>query len=395
MSSPVVGQLPSPPPELRAAAARLEAIIRRTIARADGWIGFDRYMQLALYHPRWGYYRAPHSKFGAAGDFVTASGLGGLFGRCLARQCADILAQLPQPQLLEFGAGDGLLAADMLTQLERCRMLPQRYLILEVSAELQRRQYACLQQRVPHLLSKVVWLDRLPPAGFCGVMLANEVLDAMPVKRFCIGADRLAYALGVSVADRAFAWTAGATPLEPQLQQRLAAFDLPPGYTSELGLQAQAWMHSVAGRLHRGALIVLDYGFPQREYYHPDRSGGTLMCHYRQRAHSEPFVYPGLQDITAHVDFSALATTARQAGLTLQGYAAQGAFLLGCGALEWLAEAQAGAGPGDRRALSLSRQVKQLTLPHEMGELFKVMLLSRDMEMPFIGFQLQNRAGRL
>ena len=152
-------------------------------------------------------------------------------------------------------------------------MLPQRYLILEVSAELQRRQYACLQQRVPHLLSKVVWLDRLPPAGFCGVMLANEVLDAMPVKRFCIGADRLAYALGVSVADRAFAWTACATPLGTAVAAAAGGVRFAAGYTSELGLQAQAWMRSVAERLHRGALIVLDYGFPQREYYHPDRSG--------------------------------------------------------------------------------------------------------------------------
>ena len=385
-------KLPSPSAEAQAHSERLQALIREEITAAGGHIGFDRFMELALYAPGLGYYSAGSGKFGEAGDFVTAPELSPLFSRCLARQCAEVLEGIGGGDILEFGAGSGVMAADILAELARLEQLPQRYGILELSADLRQRQRETIEQKVPQLASRVVWLDALPEAGFRGVVLANEVLDAMPVQRFVIengephelrvGWDGERFALHSSPAD------AELFARIRQLQQR---YELPEGYSSELNLRAEEWVRSLADFLAQGVALLIDYGFPQREFYHPQRSMGTLMCHYRHRAHDDALILVGLQDITAHVDFTAVGEAALAAGLEVRGYTSQANFLLANGVTELLAEAQ-----GDARAqLSLSAQVKRLTMPGEMGELFKVMALGRGWQGPLRGFALRDERVRL
>jgi SAM-dependent MidA family methyltransferase len=382
------GLLPPPSPEEQAHSEQLARSIREEIARCDGAIPFARFMELALYAPGLGYYSAGRHKFGAAGDFLTAAELGPLFARCLAHPCRQVLQSLDGGEILEAGAGSGVLAADLLLALESLACLPPRYLILELSAALRARQADTLKRRAPHLLPRVRWLDEWP-AQFRGIVLANELLDAMPVERFRLTAEGVRE-LHVASENEHFAWTE--KPASPALQARIEALALSPTYTSEINRRAEAWVRSAADVLDTGVLLLIDYGFPRAEFYHPQRCDGTLMCHYRHRVHADPLILVGLQDITAHVDFSAVAMAGQDAGLKLLGYTSQAAFLIGCG----LEQLVAASDPHETRAhLALTQQIKKLTLPHEMGELYKVMALGRGVEEPLLGFTVQDRRARL
>lgn len=377
--------LPQPDLEAQAHSEKLIALIRDEIAANGGHISFARYMELALFAPGLGYYAAGSRKFGQQGDFVTAPEISALFSRSLARQVAEVLAQVDGGEILEVGGGSGVMAADILAELEAVDALPARYSILELSAELQQRQRDTLAARVPHLLPRVHWLTRLPAAGFRGVVLANELLDALPVQCFCVEPDG-PRERGVSWDGQRFQWQT-VEPGSAALGEALTAVatGLPAGYCSEINLAAGAWVSSIAALLERGVVLLIDYGFPRHEYYHPQRSTGTLMCHYRHRAHDDPFVYPGLQDITTHVDFTAIAEAAHAAGLQVCGYNTQGLFLLANGITEMAEQAD-----NERQRIQRVQQLRTLTMPTEMGEQFKVMALCRDFQQPLQGFALQD-----
>jgi SAM-dependent MidA family methyltransferase len=380
--------LPPPTAEEQAHSSRLQQLIREEIAACGGLISATRFMELALYAPGLGYYAAGKHKFGAAGDFVTAPEMGSLFARCLARPCQSILAQLGGGDILEAGAGSGALAADLLLELEALGRLPERYLILELSNDLRDRQAETLRHKAPRLLKRVHWLDS-PPVEFRGVILANELLDAMPVERFRITEDGIRQLHVTWETDR-FVWRE--KPADEAIRARIEPLALSPGYTSEINLQAEAWVRSLADTIKQGVMLLVDYGFPRTEFYHPQRNDGTLMCHYRHRAHDDPLKLIGLQDITAHIDFTAVAEAGTGTGLSLLGYTSQAAFLIGSG----LEQLMSVSDPDDTRAhLELTQQVKKLTSPHEMGELYKVIALGRGIQEPFPGFAVHDRRGRL
>ncbi len=378
-----------------AQAATLLAVIESAIAEYGGALPFDRYMELALYAPGCGYYASGTQKFGAQGDFITAPELTPLFSQCLAAQCAEVFALTGGGEVLEFGAGSGVMAADVLLELERLAQLPVSYSIIELSAELQHRQRAQIAARVPHLLDRVHWLSQLPEAGFRGVVLANEVLDAMPVHRFRIAADAvLEQFVGLAEGGLETRWGQVRTPgLSDAVRRALASLPaLPDGYESEINLRLAPWLHALAQCLDTGALLLIDYGYTRREYLHPERGMGTLVCHFRQRAHGDPLFLPGLQDITASVDFSAVAEAARTAGLEMAGYTTQANFLLGCGLDVLLARSDPTQAADHLRTL---QAVKQLMLPSEMGERFKVMGLTRRIEPSLRGFSTRDLSDRL
>ena len=386
--------LPEPEAAALAHSAKLCEHIHAEMSASGGAVSFQRFMELALYAPGLGYYSAGVQKFGTGGDFVTAPELSSLFSRCLARQCQEVLDRVGG-DILELGAGSGVMAADILLELETLGALPERYRILELSADLCERQNATLAQRVPHLLERVDWLQALPAAGFRGIILANEVLDAMPVQRFRI-TEQGPLPLCVSWAADGFRWHLGEQDRQlgdsvNRLQHALG-FSLPIGYESEFNPHLNPWLAAWAEVLTAGMLLLVDYGYPRREYYHPQRDSGTLICHYRHRAHADPLILVGLQDITANVDFSAVAAAAIATGLEVAGYTRQGCFLLGCGLQEMLAAAD----PADMRAyLELTRQVKLLTLPGEMGDRFKVIAITRELTPPLRGFGFQDERERL
>lgn len=383
----------SPPtPEALAHSDRLLAELRRTIDRRGGWLGFEDYMAQALYAPGLGYYSAGAQKLGAAGDFVTAPELSPLFGRCLARQCAEIL-QPGDDGILELGAGSGALAGTLLAALDELNGLPQRYAILEPAADLRQRQQAYMTARHPALADRVQWLDTLP-AAWRGVILGNEVVDALPVQRFRV-TEAGPLPLGV-IWDNGLSWRQG--PVDERLTVWLEAlqtrlgYRLPLGYESERNPQLDGWMAALADTLVSGVILLIDYGHPRAEYYHPDRIEGTLRCYYRHQVHGDPLRWPGLQDITASVDFTALADAGLAAGLELAGYTNQTWFLLGCGLTELLNEVD----PTDtRRYLALAQQAKVLTLPGEMGERCKAMALQRERALPLRGFALCEQRDRI
>lgn len=373
--------------EEQAHSAHLRRLIQEEMTSRGGEISFARFMELALYTPGLGYYAAGKHKFCAAGDFVTAPELGSLFARCLARLCGSILERVGG-DILETGAGSGALAADLLLELEALGRLPERYLILELSSELRDRQAETLRRKAPQWLKRVHWLDALP-TGFRGVMLANELLDALPVERFKVTNSGVRQ-LYVAWENDRFVWRE--KPADEKIRARVEPLALSPGYTSEINFTVEAWVRSAADVLKQGVLLLIDYGFPRAEFYHAQRSDGTLMCHYRHRAHDDPLTLVGLQDITAHVDFTAIAEAGREAGLMLLGYTSQAAFLIGSG----LEQLMAASDPEDTRVhLELTQQVKKLTSPHEMGELYKVIAFGRGIPEPLTGFSLHDRRGRL
>jgi SAM-dependent MidA family methyltransferase len=384
-------------PELTADEAahseRLVACIATAIARADGWLSFAEFMRLALYEPGLGYYSAGARKFGAAGDFVTAPEVAPVFSRCLAVQCADVLRELgPDAEVLELGAGSGAMACDLLLELERRHALPARYSILDVSADLRERQRAALAAAAPHLLERVRWLDRLPAEPFDGLIVANEVLDALVVERFVVRGARV-MALGVAHDAASGGLRFVERPAGSRLEQAVHRLEaelgrpLPDGYVSEINLGLDAWLEALGASVRRGVLLFIDYGLPRREYYAAERSRGTLLCHFRHRFHEDALARVGLQDITAWVDFTAVAEAAQAAGLDVAGYTTQAHFLIGCGLEEFVAHV------GDLdlvERVNLSRQVMVLTLPGEMGERFKVIALAKGYDAPLRGFGVRD-----
>jgi SAM-dependent MidA family methyltransferase len=371
--------LPLPSAEAQAHSNRLCDLIHQDIEAQGGWIPFSRFMELALYAPGQGYYSAGSRKFGDAGDFVTAPEISPLFGRTLARQVADIMFQ-SAPVILELGAGSGKLAIDILGELERMDRLPERYDILEVSADLRERQQASFLECIPHLVARVNWLEALPEK-ISGAVIANEVLDALPVHLVRWTETEIAER-GVVSKGTEFAWHEHATE-NSVLGEVAKKINVPDNYLSEISLAARGLITTLCGRLEKGVLLFIDYGFGAGEYYHPQRSEGTLMCHYRHHSHDDPFFLPGLQDITSHVDFSAVAENAIAQGLNLLGYTTQANFLINCGITDYLAEHD----PEKLRDyLPLSIQLQKLTSPAEMGDLFKVIALGKGIEAPLCGF---------
>lgn len=395
--------LPEPSPDARAASAALMRIIAAEI-KASGWMSFARYMELALYAPGLGYYSGGSRKFGdnaSGGDFVTAPELTPLFGQALARQVAQVLAA-SVPQVIEAGAGSGHLAADMLLALDAMGSAPERYSILELSGELRARQVATLAERAPQFLGRVEWLDELP-GKFSGCLIGNEVLDAMPTHALRWSEEGLLErGVGLRTGAESEQLLVAERPAGAALQAAAREIPVTAPYRGEVSLAARAWVAELARRLEKGAMILLDYGLPRRELYHPQRNGGTLRCHYRHRVHDDPFWFPGLSDITSHVDFTAVAEAGFDVGLGVLGYTSQAQFLMNCGIGELLQEklgaggtARNAARPDKQAALRAQGAVSVLLSPNEMGELFKVIALGRGMPQPLLGFLRGDRTHAL
>jgi SAM-dependent MidA family methyltransferase len=374
-------ELPAPVAEALAHSESVRALVAERIAGNRGFLSFADYMDAVLYTPGLGYYSAGAQKFGAGGDFVTAPELGPVFGRCLARLAGAALRQLGGGVILEVGGGSGALAADLLLALRD--EPPEHYLLLDISGDLRERQRQTIAARVPELADRVCWLDALPAEPLQGVLLANEVLDALPVERFRMRGGR-PMQLGVQIESGGFAWAEHPAPAllaSAVLDLQVAlGYSLADRYTTEIGLQQSAWLKTLLGGVRRGLALCIDYGGTRREIYHPDRCHGTLVGHYRHRQINDPFFLPGLQDLTAWVDFSAAAQAGRAVGLKLAAYSTQAHTLLASGVLD---EAQAGgptAGPGRLREV---QEIGRLLLPGEMGERFKVLALTRDFTPEF------------
>lgn len=386
---------PLPAAAALAQSRELEELIRQAIDGNGGAISFARFMNLALYEPGLGYYSGGARKFGPGGDFVTAPEVSPLFSACLARQCEQLFELTGAADILELGAGTGVMACDILRTLSARNSLPEHYYILETSADLRQRQQALVRDRLPGYGDRVVWLNELPAAPVDGVVLANEVLDALPVNRIRIEGDGI-HELMVACLDGGFGWwTAEDEPgwlyaLEESLADYLPA--LPPGYVTEYNPRLGPFIQSLSDVLGTGAILLIDYGYPRREYYHPQRLDGTLACHYRHRRHADPFVNIGLQDITASVDFTQVAESASAGGLTVAGFASQAGFLIGAGLDEVMAADGAGCGI---ESLRRAREAGQLILPGQMGEHFKAMALTREVDGSLMGFTFQNHVHRL
>lgn len=379
-------QLPQPSLEAQAASNALTTLIAQDIDTQGGWISFARYMELALYAPQFGYYTGGAAKLGSAGDFTTAPEISSLFGATLAQVAMQVLPQTAN-QLMEFGAGTGKLAFDILTELHSQGCTPERYYIVELSGELRSRQEQLLKD-----FSEVVWLQQMP-ATFSGFVLGNEVLDAMPVQLLIKTASGW-NELGVSWQPSGFQWVEQALSDNSVLAQIPDAEQLPIGYITEVHAVAGGFMRSVAQMLAAGtgaAALWIDYGFPAHEYYLHQRDRGTLMCHYRHHAHDDPFFWPGLQDITAHVDFSAMSQIGASAGLELLSYTSQAGFLMHAGIGELLLRTSP-AQP--LKYLPQANGLQKLVSPAEMGELFKVLAMGTKVIWPAHLLQ-QDRRGRL
>jgi SAM-dependent MidA family methyltransferase len=376
-------QLPTPSEAALKISQELLSHIFSTIRANQGHISFAQYMELALYAPGLGYYSNGAQKFGADGDFVTAPEISPFFSKCLATQCQEILQNIDQGNILEIGAGSGQMAADILTTLAEHNSLPNHYFILELSADLKARQQEKILQLCPELMHRVTWLNKLPKPGFKGIILGNELLDAMPVHRFQIVEESI-QEIQVVEKNNALQCELFATEI-PELLELYQTEDLPLGYHSEINLNIKPWISSIADIISTGVVLLIDYGFPKAEYYHPDRDSGTLMCHYRHYAHQDPFLYPGLQDITAHVDFTAIAEAAHNAELDILGYCSQAAFLLSLDLMQWVNV------DSEQTRFAQNQAINVLTSPAEMGELFKVIALGKAYDFSLKGFHLNDR----
>jgi len=393
-----VAALPEPSQEQVAHSRQLQKVIQAAITEQGGQIGFDQYMAMALYQPGLGYYAAGAQKFGEAGDFITSPEVSPLFAQSLARQVMQVFTELTEPVLIEFGAGSGILAADLLLELEALDALPEAYWIVELSAELQQRQEETIRKYCAHLAGKVIWLQRLPEQAVNAVVIANEVLDAMPVVCFekqqgelyrrtiCNEGDRLAWDNKIADEELHSAITAIETSIERPLAEN---------YRSEFNPSVSPWLKSLTAVIDKGLVLLIDYGYDAAQYYSDERNMGTLMCYYRHRAHDDVFFYPGLQDITAFVDFTAVAEAALKADFEVMGYTTQSQFLFGAGLPEIFERKMAESADNVKKQMHLSQQVKTLTLPGEMGEKFKVMALGKELEPGLIGFSLADYRTRL
>ncbi|MEN9916408.1 MAG: hypothetical protein RLY40_340 [Pseudomonadota bacterium] len=386
--------LPAPTLALQAQSAELSQLIRQEIHHdPSASISFERFMELALYEPKSGYYTAGLDKFGKAGDFTTAPEISPLFARCIGRQCLQVFSHLAQPDIFEIGAGTGQLAIDLLLFLEQQHRLPNSYKIFEISPSLRQRQQQHLQQHIPHLFPLIEWLDAWPILPIKGVILANEVVDALPVQQF-FWTDKNIQEVRVAYENDRFIYRLLSLDklLKSQLiQLKSRYFPEIKTYQSEVRTQLLAWMNQLSDTLEQGLALIIDYGFPAQEYYHPDRANGTLMCYYQHRAHADPLSLVGLQDITASVDFSGLAQAAVQSGLQVAGFTSQAAFLLNNDLLPLTEKCY-----DEISTMDVNRQVHLLTSPSEMGELIKVMGLTRNCEsLPLNGFKLYDKRMRL
>ena len=379
-----VHSLPEPDPVARDHGHRLEERIRAQIRASGGAIAFSRFMELALYAPGLGYYSAGSRKLGAEGDFITAPELGSAFAECIAQSLAPVLRELGEGAVLfEIGGGSGAFAVAALRQLSRIDVLPDEYWMLEPSADLRERQQSTLREALPaELFKHCRWLDGPPESDWRGVLFANEVLDALPTPRFVIH-DGEVYEEHV-VLDAGGAFLRVDQPADALLRAAVRHVErdneapLPEGYRSEILPQLPYWIQAIGGLLRDGVMLFVDYGYPRREYYLAERNEGTLVCHYRHRAHADPFLYPGLQDITAFVDFTALAEAGVNAGFDLSGYCSQSSFLIGNGLHERLAAIE--AIDDEAKRYRLGQEIKRLTLPGEMGERFQVMGFQRGVD---------------
>ncbi len=362
----------------------LTASIRSAIQAAAGQLPFDQFMDLALYSPGTGYYVNGSGKLGATGDFTTAPEFSPLFGECLANQCADLLTALSGADMLELGAGSGRMAASLLRRLQTLDALPDRYLILDTSPDLQAAQRAWLSEAVPDLLPRVTWLQALPEPGWRGVVVANEVLDAFPVHRVQFTGEVWLEGFVTWQADQfSTVWAPIKSPGLADAVRQIPTNQLSAGYQTELNLRLSPWLAAITACMAQGALLFIDYGYSAAEYFHPERSAGTLQCYHQHQANTELFQRIGQQDITAHVNFSQLAHAALDQGLKLAGYTTQTHFLFNTGLEQQLSAAlQQNAD----NQLNLLAAVKQLTLPTAMGERFKVIGFNQQLDLSWQGF---------
>lgn len=364
--------------------------IRQQMLQTNNVMSFATFMELALYHPEWGYYNADTFDLGQHGDFTTAPEISSLFAKCIARQIQQIAQTLNTHTLLELGAGTGRFAGDILTELNTLGCLPYQYYIYEISKGLRKKQQHYLQSTYPHFFSRIIWLDTLPE-NFTGTIIANEVLDALPVHCFRIE-DNQVYERCVTWENNQFCFQL-VESRSPEALAIQSLYSLPNGYEFEINLNLQPFLQSLGRSLSKGIILFADYGYGQREYYHPERSQGTLCCFYQHKQHNNPLVLPGLQDITAHVDFTRVIDNAVDSGFSLAGYSSQTAFLLATGLIQLVAAAEKNLSPADE--FKLHHAVKLLTLPTEMGERIKFMALSKNVEMELMGFGMQDRRREL
>ncbi|MGB5517955.1 MAG: SAM-dependent methyltransferase [Gammaproteobacteria bacterium] len=387
--------LPEPDEAAKKRSRGLSACIIAACEQQGGSIAFRDFMQMALYQPGMGYYSGGLEKFGETGDFITAPEISSLFSQCVARQLAQLNRDAGLVDVLEFGAGSGVMAADVLLEMERLQASPGHYYIVELSSELRERQKRTIKQRAPHLTASVHWLDALPDKPIQAVILANEVLDAMPVECFRVHHGAVEQ-MRIKVRNgrlKAF-YTRADGRMEEQIRtiERRRGGSFEEGYCSEYNPSIQAWLASLYALLDKGLVLLIDYGYPLKEYYLDERDSGTLICHYQHRAHANPLWYPGLQDITAFVDFSAVAYAADETGFDVSGYTTQAMFLMSCGLAD-LHQSMMSDDP--KQQLRLAQQIKTLTLPSEMGERFKAMALAKHVDLSLIGFALQDFRNRL
>lgn len=384
-------------PELSAAeiahSDTLCELIKKEISLSNSWISFDRYMQLALYEPSLGYYASGSQKFGEQGDFITSPEVGPLFAQTLAQPIAQLLNKMVDAVIIEFGAGSGKLAADLLQALSSINKLPEKYYIVELSAELQQRQKLTIQQKNPLLINHVEWLSELPNTKINAVVLANEVLDAMPVKRFKLHENKV-YELGVETNDQQLKLSYRIA--DEQLTEQVKRLEIESigqtEYCSEINLNIKPWLKAVADSLNQAAIYLIDYGYPRSEYYAEERCMGTFIGYYRHRSMDAPLWYPGLQDLTAFVDFTEVAEAALEAGLDVDGFTSQGNFLINCNITGVLERTETKT---EIEHLQLVQQMKTISLPGEMGERFKVIGLSKGLDENVPGFEVRDFRYRL
>lgn len=364
----------------------LMQLIRSEIKAEGGIISFERFMQLALYHPEDGYYQAKSFTIGKTGDFTTAAEISPLYAYCFSSQCQQVFSNEPY-DILELGAGTGRFACDLLQKLSH---LPDHYYILEISEALRIKQREMIAAHLPDLLPRIIWLTELPK-DFNGIMIANEVLDALPVTCFRIGENQIEER-GVTWHEDQFTFT-NCPPIHAALTERAhylqQTYALPIGYESEINFALTPFIKALSEHLKRGIILLADYGYGEAEYYHPERNKGTLNCFYQHHSHANPLILPGKQDITAHVDFTQVAIAATDAGCQLKGYTTQAGFLLNCGLNHFAEEAEKGLSTAD--LFTLHQAIKRLTLPQEMGERVKIMALSKNIDIPLYGFKTHDR----
>lgn len=382
--------LPKPGSPLSARSKLLSDHIRQIISEQNKAISFADFMELALYHPEFGYYNADTFDLGEHGDFTTAPEISPLFAKCIARQIQQIHHALGKNNILELGAGTGQLAHDLLSELNRLGCLPDYYYICEISKTLQKKQQDFLRSACPDFYSRIIWLDHLPE-HFIGTIVANEVLDALPAHCLCIQENQVKERC-VNWDGEKFIWELcppGSTELTKSALALQELYELPDGYQFEINLAMRRLIESLSHSLEKGIMLLVDYGYGQEEYYHPERRQGTLTCFYQHQRHDDPLILPGLQDITTHVDFTSVIDKAADCGFSLSGYTSQTAFLLACGLSELVSEEEKHLSQADE--VKLHHAVKLLTLPTEMGERIKFMALSKQMDLALLGFNLQDR----